>query len=107
MVLKYPTRFGGALFKGIFQVVNSTDLRDIKYIFKLNDVIMEFSSTRLLQTSWFQTEKVKHVRCLNLHNKLFVKVCVCQSWKELVDILQETVTTQDYNRIKKMALRWR
>ena len=32
----------------VFQVVDSTDLRDIKYIFKLDDVILDFSSTRLL-----------------------------------------------------------
>ena len=32
----------------VFQVVDSTDLRDVKYIFKLDDVILDFSSTRLL-----------------------------------------------------------
>ena len=37
-----------AFFKGIFQVVNSADLRDVKYIFKLDDVILGFSSMRLL-----------------------------------------------------------
>ena len=42
-----------AFFKGIFKVVNSTDLLDVKYTSKLDDVILEFSSTRLLQTSWF------------------------------------------------------
>ena len=41
------------LFQGIFQVVNSTNLRDVKYFLKLDDVILKFSSTRLLQTSWF------------------------------------------------------
>ena len=41
----FPTRFGGSLFQGIFQVVNSTDLRDVKYTFKLDGVILEFSST--------------------------------------------------------------
>ena len=49
----FPTRFGGSLFQGIFQVVNSTDLRDVKYTFKLDDSILKFSSMRLLQTSWF------------------------------------------------------
>ena len=44
----FPTRFSGGLFKVIFQVLNSTDLRDVKYVFKLNGVIFEFSSTRLL-----------------------------------------------------------
>ena len=39
--------------QGIFEVVNSTDLLDVKYTSKLDDVILEFSSTRLLQTSWF------------------------------------------------------
>ena len=38
-------------FKGILlihhQVVNSTDLRDVKYIFKLDEVILDLSSTRL------------------------------------------------------------
>ena len=36
---------GVAFFKEIFQVVNSTDLRDVKYTFKLDGVILEFSST--------------------------------------------------------------
>ena len=31
----------------VFQVVNSTDLRDVKYIFKLYDVILDFSVTAL------------------------------------------------------------
>ena len=47
-----------AFFKGIFQVVNSTDIRDIKYIFKLDDVILNFSLKQLLWTSWFWKEKV-------------------------------------------------
>ena len=46
-----------AFFKGILlihhQVVNSTDLRDVKYIFKLDEVILDLSSTRLFQTSQF------------------------------------------------------
>ena len=29
----------------VFQVVNSTDLRDVKYIFKLYDVILDFFVT--------------------------------------------------------------
>ena len=27
--------------------------RDVKYVFKIDDVILEFSSTQLLQRSWF------------------------------------------------------
>ena len=33
--------------------VNSTDLRSVKHILKLDDVILEFCPTRLLQTTWF------------------------------------------------------
>ena len=33
--LIFPLRFGGGLFQGIFQVVNSTNLRDVKYVFKM------------------------------------------------------------------------
>ena len=35
----FPSHFDGSLFQGN-QVVNSTDLCDIKYIFKLDDVIL-------------------------------------------------------------------
>ena len=42
-----------AFFKGIFQVVNSTDSSEVKYTFKLDDTILDFSSMRLLQTSGF------------------------------------------------------
>ena len=35
-----------AFFKGIFQIVNSKDLRDVKYIFQLDDGNLKFSSTR-------------------------------------------------------------
>ena len=34
-----------AFFKGIFQVVNSRDLRNVKYIFELDDVVFEFPLT--------------------------------------------------------------
>ena len=42
----FPNAFGLSA-EGIFQVVNSTDLRDVKYIFKLYDVILDFSVTAL------------------------------------------------------------
>ena len=35
-------------FKGIFQVVNSTYICDIKYIFKFDDIILDFSMAQLL-----------------------------------------------------------
>ena len=44
----FPRRFGVGLFQGIFQVVNFTDLRDLKYIFKLDEIILDFSLMRLL-----------------------------------------------------------
>ena len=53
-------RFGSGLFQ-----------RQI-YIFKLDDIIFEFSSTRLLQTSWFRGEKPQRVHRLNLHVKLLI-----------------------------------
>ena len=50
--------------------MNSPDLHDIKYIFKLDDVILAFSFIRLLQTSWFWTEKLQRVLRLNFRVKL-------------------------------------
>ena len=40
-------------FKKTFQVLNSANLFDTKYIFQLDDAIFQFFTLLLLQTNWF------------------------------------------------------
>ena len=40
-------------FKRTFQVLNSTNLFDTKYIFELDDVIFKFFMLLVPQTNWF------------------------------------------------------
>ena len=41
----------------VFQVVDSTDLRDIKYIFKLDDVILDFFRRDCFRQVGFERRK--------------------------------------------------